>query len=293
MISKRNKRGLTFLVVLVGVISFLPRLLTNFQSSNPVELTFEELKEVEQSIYKKQFATTEKKRAEKRKKYVSTQKYKLPPKKFDPNKTSQEDWLYLGLTEKQASVVMSFLKRPVYSPEDLQKIYVIPDKVMKSVLDSAIFPTKPIADFPQEKREWKENKDTKEIFNLNTVTKSQLESLRGIGPFYAGKIIEYREKLGGYAKKEQLMELWKFNQEKLDAIRDRIRVQSSDLVKINVNSADVETLKKHPYINYSVANSIVKMRNQHGKFTNLNELTKSALIDQQLIEKLAPYIQVK
>lgn len=296
MISKRNNRGLAILVILGCVLAFVPRIVASVQNENSIEISFEEVKAIEQSIYSKQFATSENKREERRKsKFQSKKKYNLPPRKFDPNKTSKEDWLYLGLSERQAEVVMSFLKRPVYSAEDLRRIYVIPEEVMEAVLDSALFPTPAVAKVTEENYFLDNEGDfeTNEIFDLNTVTKSQLESLSGIGPFYAGKIVEYRNRLGGYHKKEQLLELWKFDQEKLNGIQDRISVENPNLQKIDINSADVEVLKRHPYISYSVANSIIKMRDQHGDFSSINDLKKSVLIDQGFIDKMTPYLVVK
>ena len=59
---------------------------------------------------------------------------------------------------------------------------------------------------------------------------------------------------------------------------------------MNINEAEIDALKKHPYISYKVANSIVKMRNVHGPYKELEDLLKSVLIDQELFAKIQPYL---
>lgn len=43
------------------------------------------------------------------------------------------------------------------------------------------------------------------VVNLNTATAAQLEGLPGIGPKTAERIVEYRQKNGGFKKIEELM----------------------------------------------------------------------------------------
>ena len=43
--------------------------------------------------------------------------------------------------------------------------------------------------------------------NLNTATVQQLETLPGVGPATAQRIVEYRQKSGGFKKVEELMNI--------------------------------------------------------------------------------------
>ena len=60
-----------------------------------------------------------------------------------------------------------------------------------------------------------------------------------------------------------------------------------------MNSISFDDLKDHPYFSYKVANSIVKMREVSGSYENVNEIGKSMLINDELLDKLTPYISIK
>ncbi|HEX5070622.1 MAG TPA: helix-hairpin-helix domain-containing protein [Vicinamibacterales bacterium] len=46
---------------------------------------------------------------------------------------------------------------------------------------------------------------TQSPLNLNTATKAELEKLPGVGPATAQRILDYRQKIGGFKKTEELM----------------------------------------------------------------------------------------
>ncbi len=60
--------------------------------------------------------------------------------------------------------------------------------------------------------------------NLNTATSSQLEALPGVGPRTAERIIEYREKNGGFKKIEELMNVQGVGEKSFLKIKDLISV---------------------------------------------------------------------
>ena len=60
--------------------------------------------------------------------------------------------------------------------------------------------------------------------NLNTATMSQLESLPGIGPKTAERIIDYREKAGGFKKIEELMNVQGVGEKSFLKLKDLITV---------------------------------------------------------------------
>ncbi len=100
-----------------------------------------------------------------------------------------------------------------------------------------------------------------DVLELNSADTLQLQELRGIGPAFARRIVAYREKLGGYYAKEQLMEVYGFSAELYEKVKNQVKVNPSLIKKIDVNAYDIGYLKRHPYISYYEAKAIVDFRN--------------------------------
>ena len=143
------------------------------------------------------------------------------------------------------------------------------------------------------KKTFEKKKSKKEILiYLNTSDKEELQRIPGIGDYFSKKIVAYREKLGGFERKEQLMEVWHLDAAKYDEIKNYIEIDYGNLTKLSINNASLDELKSHPYINYNVANSIVKMRTQKGSYSQLEDLLDSKLIDRVLFKKIKPYLSL-
>lgn len=125
-------------------------------------------------------------------------------------------------------------------------------------------PNKP--DF--KKNEYKENiVKKKEIaaINLNKADTSGLLQIPEIGPFFAKNIINYRERLGGFIDKEQLLEVYGLDSSRLAIITPHINIYDNlELRKINVNNDDFKTILRHPYIEYEDVKKIVNYRESKG-----------------------------
>lgn len=282
VISKATFRGTLLVFTLLALVFVLPDVLMSFSSPPSVQLSQLPL-EYQQKIrrsrrnYESHYTN-----------YSRGSRYHAPPAKFDPNTYTAEDWMALGLSEKQAASTLKFLSHGAYSVSDIERIFVIPDPVFELIKDSMYFPEKPAkASFETEKKTFEVKR---QAVDLNKATEEELMEVKGIGPFFAKQIVKTREKLGGFVGVEQLMDVWKMDDEKYAAIVPNVIVNPAAVRKININTATAEELKSHPYFSWNLANSIVKLRTQNGPFKSVAGIRKSALMTDELYRKIEPYL---
>lgn len=161
---------------------------------------------------------------------------------FDPNTISVDDLCRLGFTRKQAEAIDNYRKKGgvFRRREDFAKSYVVADSVYKRLERYIEIP----------------------MLDLNSADVAALDKLPGIGEWYAKKIVDYRNDLHGYSFKEQLLDIYKFDRQKYDALSDLVIVKNPYNYPLWTLSAD--SLRKHPYIrNMETARSIVLYRDNN------------------------------
>lgn len=122
---------------------------------------------------------------------------------------------------------------------------------------------------------------------LNTSDTTALKKVPGIGSYYARRIVEYRERLGGYSHAEQLLEIEGMPGEALAFFT----VDGSSIKKLNINTMSVAQLRRHPYLNYYQARDIADYRRLKGPITDLSQLRLLRDFTEHDLRRLAPYIE--
>jgi competence protein ComEA len=213
---------------------------------------------------------------------------------FDPNTLSAAGWISLGLRPKAVSTIQKYLSKggSFRKPEDLAKIWGLPPGFYERVKDHIVI-AKP--QDPYEKQFVKDHEPIRsrepEVINANDADSVSLTSLRGIGEKLAGRIISFREKLGGFYSVEQIGETYGLPDSTFQKIKPLLKIDG-EVTKININTATKDQLKNHPYFKWKLANAIVEYRNQHGNFNSIEDLRKIVLIDEKTFEKLSHYLEL-
>lgn len=188
--------------------------------------------------------------------------------RFNPNTVSLEDLIRLGFSEKQAQSIVSYREKggKFRRPSDFAKSYVVADSVFERL--------KPFIDIPK--------------LDINKADSAAFDGLPGIGPYFAVKMVEYRNRLGGYSFKEQLMDIYRFDREKYDGLSDLI-VCSRPSAPFRLWTLPEDSLKLHPYIkSWQAAHSIVLFRdNTPREELSVEGLQKAGILPEEDAGKLA------
>jgi competence protein ComEA len=294
--NKRERNGiLVLLFILIGIIA-VPYILPLFiKKENPDFSKFQnDIVKFEQSLKENSIDDSASFRA-KEFDYNNIDKSSaeivIHPFYFDPNDLPEEKWEELGFTDKQIKVIKNFEAKggKFRKKEDLKKMYCITESEY-NVLEPYIHIPEEQKGFKKKERpSYKSDKNTV-VIELNSADTSDLKKLKGIGSWFAKKIIAYRTKLGGFYKKEQLLEVKGIDSACYAGFVNFASINKFLIKTININSASYDELKKHPYIGYNIALSLTNLRQQHGKFSSVSDIRKSALITDAIYEKISPYL---
>ena len=126
-----------------------------------------------------------------------------------------------------------------------------------------------------------------EVVALNLADTTMLKKVPGIGSYYARRIVGYRERLGGFAHVEQLLEIEGFPEEAL-AFFD---IGGGPTRRLDLNRLSLSQLRSHPYINFYQAKAIVDRRRLKGPLHSLDELSLLDEFPPQELQRLAPYVE--
>jgi competence protein ComEA len=205
---------------------------------------------------------------------------------FDPNTLTIVQWQQLGLSQRQAMVIDHYRAKGghFYKKEDVQKIYAITPADYKRL--------EPYIDIPETGYVSKKAKPGV-VIELNNTDSARLTTLPGIGPSFAVRIIRYRNRLGGFYRKEQLREIYGIDSVKYDEIKNQVSVNPDEIKKININTISFEQLRIFPYLGYKQVNAVIQYRIQHGNYNSIADMKNIAILDDQILTKIEPYLNFK
>ena len=177
--------------------------------------------------------------------------------RFNPNSVSIEDLIRLGFSPRQAEAIDNYRRKGgrYARKEDFARSFVVADSVYERL--------EPFIDIPKT--------------DLNRADSTAFDALPGIGPYYAAKMVAHRKALRGYSYPEQLLDLYRFDEERLNGLRDLVSVGPSDPYPLWTLPED--SLACHPYIGKHAAHGIVLFRdNNPPRAWSVEALAKAGIL---------------
>jgi competence ComEA-like helix-hairpin-helix protein len=222
---------------------------------------------------------------------------------FDPNTISESGWKKLGLRDKTIITIQNYKSKggSFKKPEDLQRIYGLhPDEFKRLSPYIRIELTQPnkteeiVSQKSQTENEKLKNSLPRySIIDINSADTTDFISLPGIGSKLAARIVNFRDKLGGFYAIDQVSETFGLPDSTYQNIKQYLKLENISVKKININKATVDELKAHPYIKYSLANPIVAYRNEHGPFMKIEDIKQIMVITEDIYKKINPYLSTQ
>lgn len=212
---------------------------------------------------------------------------------FDPNHITKPELLKLGIPEKTATTFINYLEKGgrFYKKKDVLKIYGIDTSTYKK-LEPFINIEGDVQIYGQDEK-LSSGRSINKIVELNKADTVDLLPLQGIGPVLAKRILKYRNILGGFISKDQLLEVYGISKIVFQEISPVIEVDSTQVIKLDLNQSTYADLIRHPYFDQELVLSILELRKEREKFRSVLEIRESKILTEERYRKILPYICVK
>ncbi|MBX2888560.1 MAG: helix-hairpin-helix domain-containing protein [Ferruginibacter sp.] len=278
--SKGERIGILALLVLIIIAHLAPLF---FNQDNLPELSINDLAWLEDTTSNRHVRYSLKENTETREATLFF---------FDPNTLDETGWINLGVKPFIVRNIEKYRQKGgrFKSNTDLKKIYGLTEEEVIRL--QPFVQIKSELNTKMEVRGGQDNFLQKRI-DVNAADSAEWESLPGIGAKLSVRIINFRTRLGGFNTVNQVGETYGLPDSVFQKIKPRLTIDAKDKLRlIDINTADVNELKQHPYIRYANAQLIVAFRNQHGLFKHIEDLKKIIGLDSGFVEKVGPYFKL-
>jgi competence protein ComEA len=215
---------------------------------------------------------------------------------FDPNTASLAQFDSLGFPDYLSQRIHNYRSKngKFRIKTDLLKMYGMDTTFYTQLEPYILLPDQLVASNPKKELSKVVILETKpRLIDINLADSTQLTKIYGIGSKLSTRIVNYRNKLGGFVSMSQLKEVYGLDTTVINRLEKEYFVDTDfQPRKIILNQATEKELSSHPYIKYPLAKAIATYRFQHGNFTTLEEVKKIALVDEAFYTKILPYLSL-
>ena len=214
---------------------------------------------------------------------------------FDPNALGEDGFVALGFTPRQARTIINFREAcgGFDSAEEFSRCYAVSEEMfgrLKNYIciaerrsdSTAVGAITAITAVVEQ--------GVSLPLELNGADSVSLDAVPGIGGITAAVIIRYRERLGGYCRKEQVLETGVVTERNWERMREQIYADSCAIQKIDINFAAPNAVAEHPYITPRMLRRILRNRQLKGGWSTIEDMTEDNTLTKEEAARLAPYL---
>lgn len=187
---------------------------------------------------------------------------------FNPNFITDYRGYVLGMTETEIDKLHAYRAQGKYvnSAKEFQQITGVTDEWLSKHQSYFKFPQ-----FASNAKNYAEVRPQRK--DINTISYDGLVAIKGIGDYSARKIINERDKFGGFVDTKQFRFIENLPADVYAILNKNFFIgQRPKIDKINLNRANIKDLQRIPYVNYKVARSIVVYRSKQNVPINEKDL---------------------
>jgi competence ComEA-like helix-hairpin-helix protein len=222
---------------------------------------------------------------------------------FDPNTISVEEWIRLGLKPATAQTIIKYRNKGgrFRKPDDIRRIWGL-SKLLADRLLPYVKIGMQVPDFVDKvnhpaavsyKKYDNEKIGSGCYIDINAATSNDWKILPGIGEVLANRIVQYRQKIGGFTDIEQVKKVYGIADSVFQRMRPFLQINPAQLKKLNLNTVMPIELSRRTGISAAVAKAIIVYRQQYGSFHSVADLQRIVFLNDSLIALILPHVVVE
>lgn len=286
--NRSQRSGILFLVLLMTILMHV-NYFYDFSSPDIIDIYSPEMKGLQKEIDSLRLVE------------IETRKPKRYP--FNPNYMTDFKAYTLGLSPQEFDRLKDFRTKNqwVNSVADFKRVTKVSDVVLAEISPLFKFPewvNQPKSRSNGFKQDGRHKGFTELPFNkktdLNLATLSQLEKVSGIGKALSKRIIDYREKLGGFSADIQLYGVWGLHQDVVKRTLHVFTVKTPKTVRpINLHKASASDIATIPGVSFDLAKEIWEFVVLRGRIESVSELEKIEGLSEAKLKLIQLYLSIE
>ena len=220
--------------------------------------------------------------------------------RFDPNTLTEEGWIRLGVTEKTAATILKYRNKggKFRVPQDLRRIWGLPktvaDKLILYVtIASTGYPVRGQKETHEQVMPAYHGKKDPSFIDINEAATDEWKSLPGIGDVLAQRIVNYRERIGGFSSITQVKKVYGISDSVFAVLVPFLKADPSKFPKVDLNTVNPYSLAERTGIPVDVAKAITVYRQQYGAFKTVDDLKNIVFINDSTYRRIREHVIVK